>query len=90
MPSPVLSLGLTSGPESQYPVAARVSQAVVSGPVVQMICAALMLICCSQSSCNAFLGDFEVSLTQLIFHQLGGFPGCGFLFSFTAPSHFQS
>ena len=51
-----------------------------------MICVALTLLCCSQSSCCAFLRDFEVPLTGLIFHLLGGFPGGGFLFSFTAPS----
>ena len=45
----------------------------------------LTLLCCSQSSCYTFSGDFEVPKTQLIFHQLGGFPGGGFLFSFTAP-----
>ena len=52
---------------SQHPAPAWASQAVVSGPVVQMIYVALILLCCSQSSCCAFLGDFEVSPTWLIF-----------------------
>ena len=62
-------------PESQGTAPARVSQAVVSGPVFQIICAALTLLCCYESSCCAFLGDVEVPLTGLIFRQLGGFPG---------------
>ena len=39
----------------------------MSRPVVQMICAALTLLRCSQSSCCTFLGNFEVPLTRLIF-----------------------
>ena len=38
-----------------------------SRTVVQMICAALTLLCHSQSSCCTFLSDFEVPLTWLIF-----------------------
>ena len=73
-------------PESQCPAPTLLSQAVVSRPVVQMLCAALTLLCSSQSSCCTFLSNLHVPLTQLIFHQLGGFSGGGFLLSFTAPS----
>lgn len=58
----------------------------VSCVVVQMIYVALTLLCPPQSSCYAFLGDSEVPLSQLSPLWLGGFPGCGFLFSFTSPS----
>ena len=53
--------------------------------VVQMICAVLTLLCPPQSRCCTFLGDFVVPPSQLISQQLGGFPGCVFLSSFTAP-----
>lgn len=72
-------------PESQRPAPARASQAVVSGPVFQRVCAALTLLCCSQSSCCVFLSDFEVPPTQRVFRQAAS-PGGGFLFSFMAPS----
>lgn len=68
-------------PESQHPSPTPASQAVVSRLVVQ-ICVALTQLCCSQSSCCIFLGDFEVLPTQPVFRQLGGFsPGGGFLHS---------
>ena len=72
--------------KSQPPAPVRASQAAVSGLVVQMICAALTLLCCSQSSCCTFLGNFEVPVTWLIFPSVRWLPRCGFLFSFTAPS----
>lgn len=86
MLSSVLSPGLPLESESQCPAPGQASQAVVFEPVVQMICEALTLLCCSQSSWCAFLGNFEVPRTWLIFRQLGGFPGWEFLFSFTAPN----
>ena len=73
------NLSLSTQPPSKH-------HTVLSEPVVQMICAAPSLLCCLQSSCYYFLGDFEVPPTQLIFCQLDGFPGGGFLYSFTAPS----
>ena len=57
-------------PESQRPAPTRASHAVMYRPVVQMVCADLTLLCCSQSSCYTFLGDFEVLPTQLIFCQV--------------------
>ena len=39
-----------------------------------MICVALTLLCCSQSSCYAFLSDFEVPPTQPIFRQVRWLP----------------
>ena len=42
------------------------SQAVVSRAVVQMICAALTLLCPPQSSCCAFLSSFKVPPSLLI------------------------
>ena len=42
----------------------------------------LTLLCCSQSSCCTFLGNFEVPLTRLSFLS-GSLPGCRFLFFFT-------
>ena len=69
-PAPVLSLGLTSRAESTV---AR-PHLCISGcgvqVVVQMICEALTLLCCSQSSCCIFLGDFEVPPTGLIFQSV--------------------
>lgn len=73
-------------PESQCPAPALQSQAVMSRPVVQVMCVALTLLCCSQSSCCTFLSILDIPLTQLIFWALGGFPGGGFPLSFRAPS----
>ena len=46
---------------------------------------AFSLPCPLQFSCCAFLWGFEVPLSWVIFPSRG-FPGCGFLSSFTAPS----
>ena len=61
-------------PESQHPAPAWASQAVVSWPVVQMICVALTLLCCPQSNCCTFLRDFEVLPTWLIFPSVRWLP----------------
>ena len=53
-------------PESQHPAPMWKSQAVVSGAVELMICAALILLCPPHSSCCTFPSDFEVPLSQLI------------------------
>ena len=63
-PSPLPKTDLWS--LSQCLVLARASQTVVSGTVLQMICAPLALLCPPQSSCCAFLSDFEVP-SSLIF-----------------------
>ena len=44
------------------------------GAVVQMICVALTLLCPPQSSCCAFLSNFEVLLAQLISPSVRGLP----------------
>ena len=56
----------TSSPKSQLPAPARASWAVVSELAFQVVCGALSLLCRPQSSCCAFLGDFEVSPSWLI------------------------
>ena len=61
--------------ESQCPVPAQVSQAMVSRAVVQMISAALTLLCTHQSTFCAFLIHLEVPPSQQISCQLGGFLG---------------
>ena len=48
-PTLVLSLELTSGPESQRPAMAPASQAVVSWAMMQMISVVLALLCPPQS-----------------------------------------
>ena len=55
------------------------------GAVVQMICVALSLLRPPQSTCCAFLCSCEDPLSRPI-SLSGGFPGCGFLSFFTAPS----
>ena len=65
-PSPLPGTDLWSLSLSAQPPA-QASQAVVFGMLVQMICAALTLLCCSQASWCTFLGDFEVPPTRLIF-----------------------
>ena len=73
-PSPLPGTDLQSLTLSTQP------PAVVSGAVVQMICAALTLLCCSQFSCCAFLSDFEVPPTQLIFLSVRWLPRVWVLF----------
>ena len=51
----------------QRPAPTQASQAAVSAPVVQMICASLTLIFGSQTCCFTFLGILETPLTWLIF-----------------------
>ena len=64
------------------PAPARVSQAVVSGVVVQMICVALTLLCPPQSSCCSFLDDSEVPLSWLISWLVSWLPRVWVLFLF--------
>ena len=55
-------------PKSQCPSPPpRESQAVVSVPAVQMICASLTLLFSSQACCCALFSILEIPLTQLIF-----------------------
>ena len=83
---PTLVLSWT-WPKSQCPAPTLASQAVLSGVVVPIISEALTLLCPPQSSCWAFLIDFEVRPSQLISVLIGWLPRvCGFLFSLTAPS----
>ena len=64
-PSPLPCTDLQSL-KSQHPAPARASQVVVPEAMVQIICAALTLLCSPQYSCCAFLGNFEVLPSQLI------------------------
>ena len=72
-PNLVLSLELTFRALVSVPSPAWVSQAVVSGPVVQMICVALTLLY-PQSNCCLFLGDFDIPPSQLISPSLDCLP----------------
>ena len=66
IPSPLPWADLRSLSLSTQPPTPGVSGCGVQ-PVVQMVCEALTLLCCSQSSCCTFLGDIEVPTIQLIF-----------------------
>ena len=62
----VHSQELTSQAWVSHPAPTQVSHAVVSGAVVQMICAALTQLYPPQSSCCNFLSNFDVSPSRFI------------------------
>ena len=84
-PSPLPGTDLCSLSLSSQPLPERLRLCYL-GVVVQKFSVALSLLCLPHSGCRDFLQGFEVPPSWLSLHQLGGFPGCGFLSSFTFPS----